>query len=239
MPEPDGVSTALILVGGLGTRLRSVVSDRPKPLAAVAGRPFVCRILDQVAEAGLKEVVLCTGHLGEHVREALGTRHGPLALRYSQETTPLGTAGALRLAEPLAEGHTVLALNGDSYFGLPLEAYLDWHWRLGLDRSLVIRRVEDGSRYGRVEADDQGRVTSFREKSEGPGPCWINAGLYLIDRTALRSLPPDRALSLEREILPGWLGRLRAFRADGPFLDIGTPESLASAEGFFRDAGKA
>ncbi len=239
MPDRARPVTALILAGGLGTRLRAVLADRPKPLAEVAGRPFLCRLLDQVAEAGLAEAVLCTGHLGQRVQETLGPRYGPLRLRYSQEEAPLGTGGALRRAEPLAGGDTVLALNGDSYFGLPLEAYLDWHGRLGLDCSLAVRHVQDGSRYGRVEADGEGRVTAFQEKAEGLGPCWINAGLYLVSRAALRSLPPDRPLSLEREVLPGWLGRLHAYRAEGPFLDIGTPESLASAEGFFRAAGKA
>lgn len=239
MPERTRPVTALVLVGGLGTRLRPVLSDRPKPLAPVGDRPFVCRILDQLAAAGLQEAVLCTGHLGERVRETLGDRHGPLALRYSQEAVPLGTGGALRLAEPLAGGDTVLALNGDSYFGLPLAAYLDWHTGLGLEASLAIRRVEDGSRFGRVETDGGDRVTSFREKAEGLGPGWINAGLYLFSRESLRSLPTGRPVSLEREVLPAWLDRLRAYRADGPFLDIGTPDSLAAAAAFFRGAGEA
>ena len=239
MPERRRPVTALVLVGGLGTRLRPVLSDRPKPLAPVGDRPFVCRILDQLAAAGLREAVLCTGHLGGRVREVLGDRHGPLDLRYSQEDTPLGTGGALRRAEPLAQGDTVLALNGDSYFGLPLAAYLDWHTGLGLEASLAIRQVEDGSRYGRVEIDGEGRVTSFREKAAGPGPGWINAGIYLFAREALRALPADRPVSLEREVLPAWLHHLRAYRAEGPFLDIGTPESLATAEAFFRTTGEA
>lgn len=233
MPEHSRPVTALVLVGGLGTRLRPVLSDRPKPLAPVGDRPFVSRILDQLAAAGLREAVLCTGHLGDRVRETLGDRHGPLALRYSQEAAPLGTGGALRLAEPLTSGDTVLALNGDSYFGLPLAAYLDWHTRLGLDASLAIRRVEDSSRYGRVETDGEGRVTSFLEKTEGLGAGWINAGLYLFSREALRSLPEGRPLSLEREVLPSWVGHLRSYPAEGPFLDIGTPESLEQASGFF------
>lgn len=131
----------------------------------------------------------------------------------------------------------MLALNGDSYFGLPLGAYLDWHARLGLEASLAIRQVEDGSRYGRVEIDHTGQVTTFREKAEGLGPGWINAGIYLFSRPFLRAIPAGRPVSLETEVLPAWTGRLWAYRAEGPFLDIGTPASLREASSFFKNTG--
>jgi NDP-sugar pyrophosphorylase family protein len=230
---PELRPTALVLVGGLGTRLRAVLADRPKPLAEVAGRPFVCRILDQLAAAGFREAVLCTGHLGDRVEAALGSTHGSLRLRYSHEDSPLGTGGALRNAEPLVAGEAVLAMNGDSYFGLPLDAYLEWHAGLGLCASLAVRRVEDASPYGLVELDAAGRVTGFREKVAGAGPGWINTGIYLFSRAALRDIPAGRPVSLEREVLPGWIGTLGAFRSEGPFLDIGTPETLAKAASFF------
>ena len=239
MPEPRARPTALILVGGLGTRLRAVLTDRPKPLALVEGRPFVCRILDQLVGCGISDAVLCTGHLGGRVQEALGTSHGPLRLRYSQEDAPLGTGGALRLAEPMLEGDPVLALNGDSYFGLPLAAYLDWHAAQGVPATLAIRQVADASPYGLVEATEDGQVTSFREKEPGAGPGWINGGVYLFSRSALKAIPAGRPVSLEREVLPSWIGSLRAYRAEGPFLDIGTPESLSAASEFFRTAGEA
>ena len=235
MAEASHKPTALILVGGLGTRLQSVVSDRPKPLALVEGRPFVCRILEQLAQAGIQDAVLCTGHLGERVQEALGASHGSLRLRYSQETTPLGTGGALRLAEPLAEGETFLAMNGDSFFGLPLQDYLDWHTAMGAQASLAIRHVADASRYGLVETDGTSRVTSFQEKMEGAGSGWINGGMYLFSRQSLLAIPAGRAVSLEREILPSWVGSLLAYRGEGPFLDIGTPEDLARASKLFRN----
>ena len=113
---------AAILAGGLGTRLRSVVPDRPKVLAEIGGRPFIEILLDQVAAAGIRTAVLCTGYLGDQIEARLGTRRGPLALRYSREVEPLGTGGALRLALPMLASDTVLVLNGDSYCDADLRA---------------------------------------------------------------------------------------------------------------------
>ena len=107
--------TAAILAGGLGTRLRSVVKDRPKVLAEIRGVPFLTYLLDQLAAAGVRDVVLCTGYMGEQVRSAFGDSYGGMCLSYSQESSPLGTAGALRLALPLFKSSSVLVMNGDSF----------------------------------------------------------------------------------------------------------------------------
>ena len=156
--------TAAILAGGLGTRLRPAVADRPKVLAPVAGRPFVTHLLDFLAAAGLRRVVLLTGFRGEQVRRALGERHGSMALAYCKEPSPLGTGGAMRAALDQLTAETILLLNGDSYCGVDLAAFAACHRRRARRRALALARMDDASRYGRVATAPDGRVTAFAEK---------------------------------------------------------------------------
>lgn len=231
--------SALVLAGGLGTRLRSVVADIPKVLAPVRGRPFLAWLFDQLVEAGLRHVVLCTGYRGELVREAFGDRYRSAQLEYSREPHPLGTGGALRQALPLARSQTVLALNGDSYFDADLPQFLAWHARQQFAGSLLLTEVADSSRYGRVQTRESGRVVRFDEKGQDAGPGWINAGIYLLDRSLFDDSPQAEGamLSLERDLLPRWIaGGLGGCPCRGKFLDIGTPESFAATEQFFAPA---
>jgi NDP-sugar pyrophosphorylase family protein len=230
-----GLLTAAILCGGLGTRLRSVVADRPKALAPVRGRPFVTYLLDRLAEASVGEVVLLTGYRADQVQDALGATYAGMSLIYSEERTPLGTAGAVRWALPCFSGRTVLLLNGDSYCDVDLAAFAALHRRHGARASLVLARVEDASRFGLVRAGPDGRVRRFEEKAAAAGRGWINAGVYLLDRALIEELPRARPASLERDMFPRWAagGQLHGFRCRGRFLDIGTPESYAEAERFF------
>jgi NDP-sugar pyrophosphorylase family protein len=226
--------SVVILAGGMGTRLRSVVADRPKVLAQVAGRPFLAHLLDQLAAAGVRSALLCTGYRAEAVVEQFGATYRSLALTYSQETVPLGTGGALGHARPHLHSDPVLVLNGDSYCAADLAAFLDWHYRSQAQASLLLTEVADTSRYGRVEVDGAGSVLGFAEKAVGSGPGWINAGVYLLSQPFLEALPEGRPLSLEREVFPSWVGRgLTAYRSPGWFIDIGTPESYARAEQLF------
>ncbi len=230
--------TAAILAGGLGTRLRSAVADRPKVLADVGGRPFLCNLLDQLAAAGLGRVTLCTGYLGEQLQTAFGDTYKGLKLNYSQETTPLGTGGCLRLALPLFRSEAVLVMNGDSYCGADLGAFGNWHGERGAKASLVLARVEDTGRFGRVELSADEAVRGFTEKGSRRGPGWINAGIYLMNTSLIQQIPAGRAVSLEREIFPAWIGDgLFGYRSPGRFIDIGTPESYQEAERFFSQVG--
>ena len=231
---------AAILAGGLGTRLRPAVGERPKVLARVHGRPFLSYLLEQVAAAGIQEVVLCTGYLGEQVRAEVGDQFGAVKVRYSRELEPLGTAGALRLALPLLDCDPVLVLNGDSCCRADLSAFVSWHRACAGDSagSLVLTWVEDASRYGTVGVDGSGGIVSFREKTELAIPGWINAGVYLLSRRLLASIPADGVVSIERDVFPAWVGpQLRAYQVEVPFIDIGTPKSYADAETFFADRG--
>jgi NDP-sugar pyrophosphorylase family protein len=224
---------ALVLAGGRGTRLRSVVSSVPKPLALVDGRPFVDFLLDALLTQGVDQIVLATGHLGEVYHQHLPRWSAMgLRVRLSQEEDPLGTAGALRRAVPLLDSDRILVLNGDSICRFEID-------RLPPPPSLWLLSVDDTSRYGSVELAPDGAVLAFREKAAGGGAGLVNAGVYLFDRREVESIPPDRPVSIERELLPGLVGRgLRGVVGDGPLIDIGTPESYAAAAAALGDLAR-
>jgi NDP-sugar pyrophosphorylase family protein len=241
MPELTGA----ILAGGLGTRLRSVVSDRPKVLAEVRGKPFLAYLLDQLGQTGIHRVVLLTGYKSEQIEATFGNQYRNIQLDYSTETEPLGTAGALRLALPklfpasspreTESAGTVLMLNGDSYCAADLNEFRAFHGLRSGIASLVLTRVDDTSSFGKVEVTPDHRVERFLEKQQAGGTGWINAGVYLIPQKLIEKIPAGRAVSMEREMFPAWSqdGQLRGFRSHSEFLDIGTPESYRAAEQFF------
>ena len=182
--------TAAVLAGGLGTRLRAVVADRPKVLAPVAGRPFLAHLLDQLAEAGVRETVLLVGHMAELVREEFGDWYREMRLAYSHESDPLGTGGAVRLALPHFHRESVLLLNGDSYCRADYPALMAFHRQTQGSASLVLTRVPNASRFGRVVVGAGGRVERFEEKDPTPTPGWINAGVYLLGREVIAGIEP-------------------------------------------------
>jgi len=228
--------TAAILAGGLGTRLRSVVPDRPKVLAEVSGRPFIEYLLDQLVREGVRRAVLLSGFLGEQVRQRLGSSYrGKIALEYSQEQQPMGTAGALRLAlSRLDLSDPVLVLNGDSYCDARLDAFAVWHAARESAATILLTEVADTRRYGRVQVDDDGHVLRFMEKAQAEGPGWVNGGIYLLRRELIAQIPAGRAMSLERQVFPSWIGMgLHGFRSEGRLWDIGVPEAYARANAEF------
>ena len=233
------MTTAVILAGGMGSRLRPVVGDRPKVLAPVAGRRFLAYLLHQLADAGFEDVVLSTGYMADQVQDAFGNRFRKLKLHYSREEQALGTAGALRHALPLIQSETALVLNGDSYCQANLADFLRWHREKRADASMVLTEIPDTARFGAVEADASGRVLRFGEKNTS-GPGWINAGVYAVSKCFLARIPDGVAVSLEHTCFPEWMADgLFAYRDGGRFLDIGTPESFAEAQSFFSPPGSA
>jgi D-glycero-alpha-D-manno-heptose 1-phosphate guanylyltransferase len=227
--------TAAVLAGGLGTRLRSVVDDRPKVLAQVHARPFLMFLLDQLAAADFRSVVLCTGYLGEQIQRTFGETYKCLRILYSQEPKPLGTGGALRFALPQITSDPVLVLNGDSFCGIDLKSYVRWHGDRRATASIVLTRVLCSERYGSVKLDQEARITNFSEKQQCIGPGWINAGIYMLDRHLLTSIPEEGTVSLEHDVFPRWTGRgFYGYYSPAHFLDIGTPEDFSNAEQFFQ-----
>jgi mannose-1-phosphate guanylyltransferase len=225
----------VVLAGGLGTRLQGVLNDTPKVLAPVAGAPFLDHLLAWFARLGVRRVVLCLGHLAERVTGHLAARPADrtpgLEIVPVIEPAPLGTAGALRLARPHLGSDPVLILNGDSVVAADLGAFLAGHRAAGTIGSLLAVPVADAGRYGRLELDQDSRITRFAEKDpDHPGPGLINAGFYLFSAALLDAIAASPGPSLERDILARLpAGTLHAEVAGPGFIDIGTPESLAQA----------
>jgi len=224
---------ALILAGGLGTRLRSIISDVPKPLAPVCGRPFITHLLDRLVQAGFQHAILCLGYKADVVRQTLGDKYQSLTLDYSVEPEPLGTGGAARLALDHISTEYFLLLNGDSYCDAPLTNFIHFHESHQQPVSLTAVQVPDTSAFGRLEISPENRLLKFSEKGGATGPGWINAGIYLIATSLLAGTPARKNLSLERDLFPLWLPQgLMAWKSNARFIDIGTPESYAQAEAF-------
>jgi len=225
--------SVVVLAGGMGTRLRSRICDRPKVLAEVSGKPFLSFILDQLDSAGFHDVILATGYMSERIETTFGNEYGSTRLRYSREMEPLGTGGALLMALPLIGSEIVLVMNGDSFVDADLNDYLGWFQQKNREASLLLTNVQDTFRYGRVSVDDRGCILGFHEKGVS-GPGWINSGVYLFERSAMESVTTAKALSLEMDFLPDQIGKeFFGYKNKGKFIDIGTPESYSTAEAFF------
>lgn len=233
---PLHATTAVVLAGGLGTRLRTVVSDRSKVVAEVNGRPFLHFIFDQLVAAGVQKAVLCTGYLADNVRELLGEQYKSLALCYSVEAEPLGTGGAIRLALPLIQSDPVLIMNGDSYCDIDLMMFAQQHFTSQADASLALTTVSDISRYGAVDVTTNKIVHKFEEKGQRSGSGLINAGIYLLAKQTIAAIPPGTPVSLEREVFPELIKcGFHSFTTDGQFIDIGVPEDYCAAADFFNN----
>lgn len=223
----------ILLVGGQGTRLRRVVPDLPKPLAPVAGRPFIAWLLDRYALVGIRRVVLAAGYRAQQIRDVVGEQWAGMDILYSVENMPLGTGGAIRLAARLCQSDSVHVANGDTWLDYSPAALEEVTRDLDADAGLALAHVEDVGRYGRVDTRDR-RVVRFAEKGD-TGPGMINAGCYFLRAAAVAALPEQGSCSFERELLESWSGsgRLAAFTRTAGFIDIGVPEDYAAAQSAF------
>lgn len=227
---------AIVLVGGLGTRLRAEVSDLPKPLAPVAGRPFLAYVLDQFASAGLRRIVLATGYLAERVEAAIGRTWAGMSVDYSIEDSPLGTGGAVALAARRLQGECAHVANGDSFLRFDPSVLDAMVGASGASLGMALARVADVSRYGAVDVV-AGRVRGFREKG-GAGAGWINAGSYLLTPPAIAVFPVHDAFSFEHDVLLplSAAGQVVALCETSDFIDIGIPEDYRRAQSLFAEA---
>ncbi len=228
---------AFILAGGLGLRLRPMVSDRPKPMAEVGKRPFLELLIDSLARKGVREFVLLTGFGGEMIQDYFRClRRDGIGIRFSQETVPLGTGGAVKNAKRFATDPTLL-VNGDTFFDADLHELFRFHQEKNAQVTLSLYEVEDVSRYGSVSVDIDGRITGFSEKKQAGGRGTINAGLSLLSSDFIEALP-ERSHSMEQEIYPKFVGSGQMFGLcqDRPFFDIGTPASYEAFKAFVSDS---
>lgn len=230
----------IVLCGGRGERLRSVVDDRPKVLAPVGSSLFLGHLLERLLREGAERIVLSTGYRAEMISEYVDA-HAPWREQIVciAEPEPLGTGGALRFAlDQLGLEGEFFALNGDTWFDGSLRELAELHESRAAKATLSLVAVEDSSRFGRVEFDEETAVIEqFREKDGREGPAWINAGQYLLSSELLEEVESGRNCSLEREILPRWIGRglYAKMYERARFLDIGTPEDYARAEQMLSD----
>jgi mannose-1-phosphate guanylyltransferase len=217
---------AVILVGGQGTRLRPLTSTVPKPVVRLVDRPFIAFMLEWLRAHGVDDVIMSCGFLADGMRSVLGDGSElGVRLRFVEEPDPRGTAGALKLAEPMLE-ESFLMLNGDVLTDIDLTAQIAQHRATGARATLALVPVPDPSAYGLVILEPDRSVADFIEKpsSENPGEKLISAGAYVLQREILELVPPDRNVSIEREVWPLLVGDgLYGFPAEGYWLDIGTP----------------
>jgi NDP-sugar pyrophosphorylase family protein len=224
---------ALVLAGGIGSRLAGVLGGIPKVLAPIEGRPFLDYQLEYLAGEGVSRVVLSLGYRAELVLEHLAHTKLPLKVDTVVEPRPLGTAGAIAFARPTLSSDPVLLLNGDTWLDIDLAEMLETHRTPPVPlATIACVRVDDTRRYGSVELAAGGSVARFLEKDEASsGGGLVNGGVYVLSAHLLDSLTVAGGSSLERDVLPHLgAGTLRA-HLTGPanFLDIGTPASYALA----------
>jgi NDP-sugar pyrophosphorylase family protein len=229
----------LVLGGGLGTRIRQVLGDTPKLLAPILGRPYILYLIDWLRQFGADRVVLSLGHRSSAVIDFLlretSLPHDMTILPVT-EPSPLGTAGALRFARSHLRSDPVLVINGDSFANANLCQFLKFHRHANPKGAILCTIVDDAGRYGRIELDKEGKVLCFKEKDptfHGSSP--INAGIYFLSAALLDEIASGTAASLERDVFGrAPAGTLSAYAGNFDFIDIGTPESLASAEAVFK-----
>jgi D-glycero-alpha-D-manno-heptose 1-phosphate guanylyltransferase len=224
---------AIALVGGLGTRLRSMVPDVPKPLAPVGGRPFLAWVLDRLQASGVARTILATGHLAHMVEDAIGRDWKGMRIDYSVEDEPLGTGGAVAKALTLLEGREVHVLNGDTFLDYSLDALADRARSADALAGVALARVPDTARYGAMQLDGE-MVRGFSEKGR-TGPGMINAGCYFLTEAALTRIPSGERFSFENDVLPDWVasGRVLGYADTDGFIDIGIAEDFIRAQSIF------
>lgn len=221
----------IILAGGMGTRLRSVVADRPKPLALINGVPFLALPIHTLAASRLvRKAVIAVSYKAEAIIDYCRSNTSPLPIEFSYEKEPLGTGGGVKRALELTDSENVLILNGDSFLEFSLKGMHEQHLVDSVLATLLYTHVDDAARFGRLEIEKQ-KVVAFKEKTPSSPPGFINAGVYLFKRSIFENFSFPDEFSLERDLFPKLIPvGIGAFRAPGPFIDIGTPDSYLEAQ---------
>jgi D-glycero-alpha-D-manno-heptose 1-phosphate guanylyltransferase len=229
------VTDAIILAGGLGRRLRAVVPNQPKPMALVRGRPFLEYLLEAWIARGISRFILSVGYRAECIIDHFGLTFRGATLVYVRESSPLGTGGALRAASAALPAQTpFFAMNGDTFFDLPVGTMVAAQVRTGSGLTLALAPRPAGDRYGNVTFDSAGRILALMDG--GTSSPWINGGVYLFAGRDLLDQLAEGPLSFENDVLPAWIDAglgLTACPFPGRFIDIGVPEDFHAAQDFF------
>jgi D-glycero-alpha-D-manno-heptose 1-phosphate guanylyltransferase len=230
------IGEAIVLAGGLGTRLQQVVSDVPKSMALISGRPFIEYLFDYLSAEHIRSVILAVGYKSDVIRRHFGTRYRSLEIRYACEDEPLGTGGGIRNAFQMVEGEEAFVLNGDSLFRISLAEMHAFHCEGEGMATLALRYLGNISRYGSVEIDHLHRIKGFTEKREDAGPGYINGGIYILNKKFLTGELFTEKFSIEKDCFERYYRdfMMLGFAAEGYFLDIGIPEDYERAQDEFK-----
>ena len=224
---------SIILAGGLGTRLREVVPDLPKPMVSINGKPFLDLILSLLNKCGsIERVILAVGYMADKIIERYeDSSEYSFEILFSVEEKLLGTGGAIKNALKYTETNNVLVLNGDSFVEVDLYDFLKKHLQTNADMTIVLKELENSNRYGSVKIDEDNKITCFEEKKTGLSKGLINAGVYMIKETLFDSIKEQTVISLEKELLPVFIKKdVFGYIGKGKFVDIGIPETYRIAD---------
>ncbi|MGD9362744.1 MAG: sugar phosphate nucleotidyltransferase, partial [Desulfobacterales bacterium] len=203
-------------------------------MASVYGRPFLTFLLDQLRAIGIHRVILCTGYKADIVKDQIGEKYKNVNILYSEESQPLGTGGAIKLAQGKISSETFVVMNGDSYVNANLSRFFSWYESAGHSAAIYLTRIDNIKRYGHIITSKNGKIQKFIEKGSSSGSGWINAGVYLLNKRLFKSMPESMSFSLENDFFPSLISSgLHGYKDDTEFIDIGTPESFFQAEKFF------
>ena len=220
---------AIILAGGMGTRLKEVVSDVPKPMAPIGDKPFLAILLDFLKSQGFSRIILSVGYLGHHISDYFGNKYLNMDILYSYEDSPLGTGGAIKEALKLCKGDYTFVLNGDTFIDVNAGEVLR-EWQENHKPIMVAKELDDVGRYGALEVNGK-KLMSFSEKGQS-GPGLINAGCYLIPINILSGIDLPTKFSFEKDFLEGYIlnNAMEIYKATGKFIDIGIPEDYKKSQ---------
>lgn len=225
------INTAIVLAGGFGTRLQSVVKDLPKPMAEISGKPFLEYLLSYLQKQGIQKLILSVGYKWETVKNYFGDFFGEMKLDYSVEEEPLGTGGAILKAVQSSEEKEFFIFNGDTFFNIDLKEFDSRRRMRDARLSFALKRMKNFDRYGVVKTDASHRVISFEEKKfyeEGD----ISGGIYILKRELFSGLNLPEKFSFEKDVMEKYCGQIpfSGFSFDDYFIDIGIPEDYARAQ---------
>ena len=230
----------VVLCGGLGTRLHSVVDDRPKSMVEINGKPFLDILIEYIAHYGFIRFILCTGYKGDSIKRYYESKNGKWKFLISEEKEPLGTAGAIKKAESFIKSDIFLVVNGDSLCEMDIKEFLKFHVRKGAFISIVLTSIGNSLDCGVIRLNKDQKIISYSEKVPIRGDGFVNAGIYFFNRKVLEEIRSGEKLSLEYDIFPGILDKgAYGYVTKKVLLDIGTPERLERARDYFGKAKNA
>jgi len=226
----------VILCGGMGTRLKSILGDSPKSMAKMDKRPFLDILIEHISTFGFERFILCIGYKAKVIREHYRSKKGKLEILISSEAKPLGTGGAIKNARTLIQSDPFLVVNGDSFFDMNLCRFIHFHMRKKALLSIALVDAKDPKDYGSIKINSANRVIRFNEKEKAGRSSIINAGIYLFNSEVLSLMPNNENFSLEYDFFPKIVSReFYGYLAKGLFIDIGTPERYKRAERLLKD----